>query len=73
MALSLSLGLSGASEGMVRGSEMPVFSGAGSVGSWGLAGEGVSSEIGFWESGGIVYKQIITKNKIINHPYLGLV
>lgn len=38
MALSLFWGLSGASEGMVEGSECAVFSETGSVGSWGLGG-----------------------------------
>ncbi|MBI3337416.1 MAG: hypothetical protein HY005_02200 [Candidatus Staskawiczbacteria bacterium] len=57
MAPSLFCEASRASEGMVEGSECAVFSGVGSMGSWGLAGEGFSSGVGFrgkFSSGGIV-------------------
>src|SRR3989338_10619132 len=40
--------LSRASGGALVGSECAVFIGAGSVGSWGLVGEGFSSGDGFW-------------------------
>ena len=62
MALSLSLGASGASESIVEGSECAVFSEAGSVGSWGLAGVEFSSGVGFWLNfGRRAYQYIITE------------
>jgi|SRR3989338_7847333 len=57
LALKPSLEASGASEGASVVAESIGRIGASSVGSWGLAGEGFSSGVGFWgvfwSSGGI--------------------